>query len=108
MFIVYDSNGSITNIDTHEPGPIFNFIEVTDVPVNVQSDYKIIEGVLTKRDESYSPHPYHHVLSRLQEYNINTQLAALSDDINAGLFGEAAKSGSFMTYINNVKSKYPK
>jgi hypothetical protein len=108
MYIVYDSNGNITSIDTHKPGPIFRFIEVSNVPENVSTHYIVTDGVLVERDVTYSPHPYNHVISRLQEYNINTQLAALSDDINAGFFGEAAKTGSFITYVNAVKAKYPK
>ena len=108
MYIVYDSNGNITSIDTHKPGPIFRFIEIIDVPDRVYADYRVVDGVLVERDVAYSPHQYHHAISRLQEYNINTQLAALSDDINAGFFGEAAKTGSFITYVNAVKAKYPK
>lgn len=45
---------------------------------------------------------------RFQEYSIIEQLARLTDDINAGLFGEAAKTGSFMSMINGIKNKYPK
>jgi len=108
MYLIYDSNGNITSANTHKPGPIFDFIEIFDIPENVYTDYKVVDGTLVERDEAYSPHPYHHAISRLQEYNINTQLAALSDDINAGIFGEAAKTGSFITYINAVKAKYPK
>lgn len=108
MYLVYDSNGNITSIDTHQPGPIFNFIEVTDVPDEVYANYKVVDGALVEREVTYSPHPYHYAISRLQEYNIHTQLAALSDDINAGIFGEAAKTGSFITYINAIKAKYPK
>jgi hypothetical protein len=108
MYIVYDSNGNITSIDTHRPGPIFRFIEVLSVPDRVSTHYIVKDGVLVERDVAYSPHSYHHAISRLQEYNINTQLAALSDDINAGFFGEAAKTGSFITYVNAVKAKYPK
>ena len=108
MYLIYDSNGNITSTDTHKPGPIFDFIEIFDIPENVYADYKVVDGTLVKRDEVYSPHTYHHAISRLQEYNINTQLAALSNDIKAGLFGDAAKSGEFMTYVNSVKERYPK
>lgn len=45
---------------------------------------------------------------REKAYNIAQQLEALSNDISAGIFGETAKSGEFMTYINSVKSQYPK
>jgi hypothetical protein len=50
----------------------------------------------------------HYAQKRFQEYIVIEQLARLTDDINAGLFGEAAKSGSFMEMINGIKAKYPK
>ena len=49
-----------------------------------------------------------HIHQREKAYNINLQLELLSNDIANGIFGEAAKSGEFMTYINSVKSQYPK
>jgi hypothetical protein len=41
-------------------------------------------------------------------YNIAEQLARLSDDIEAGLFGEAAKTGQFIEYVRSVKASIPK
>ena len=62
-----------------------------------------VEGV-----ELQDPFKIHYAHSRFNEYIIHEQLAALSNDIKAGLFGDAAKSGEFMTYINSVKERYPK
>ena len=54
------------------------------------------------------PLQIHYTHQRFAEYTIHEQLARLTDDINAGLFGESAKTGSFMTMINGIKAKYPK
>jgi hypothetical protein len=48
------------------------------------------------------------MFKRMKMYNLNEQLNYLYDDIKAGLFGEAAKSGSFVAYLDAVKSQYPK
>jgi hypothetical protein len=58
--------------------------------------------------EHIDPLHIHYAQRRFQEYSVIEQLARLSDDINAGIFGEAAKTGSFITYINAIKAKYPK
>jgi len=45
---------------------------------------------------------------RLGNYPTNgEQFAALWDDIDAGLFGEAAKTGRFYLDVKEVKDKYP-
>ena len=48
------------------------------------------------------------ILKRIKEYNISEQLNLLYDDINQGLFGEAAKTGKFFNYIKEIKEKYPR
>lgn len=45
---------------------------------------------------------------RQKDYNIALQLDLLYKDIEAGLFGEAAKAGGFATYIRDIKQRYPK
>jgi hypothetical protein len=50
----------------------------------------------------------HPSLVRLQNWDIGQQLNLLYDDINNGLFGEAAKTGEFFEYVKNIKLKYPK
>ena len=52
--------------------------------------------------------PEHWSISRVKEYSIAYQLELLVDDINNGVFGEAAKSGKLNTYIQAIKAKYPK
>ena len=47
-------------------------------------------------------------IMRIITYDIAQQLNFLFDDIQSGLFGEAAKTGKFMTYIQEVKDQYPK
>jgi len=44
---------------------------------------------------------------RMQEYKIGQQLNYLYDDIEAGLFGEAAKTGKFVAFLSDIKSKLP-
>jgi len=45
---------------------------------------------------------------RVTKYpTLSAQFAALYDDINAGLFGDAAKEGIFYKSIKNIKDRYP-
>lgn len=107
MYLLYDDSGTITSIDSHEPGPIFKWIYIDHVPSDVQEQYWVVGGNLEKR-----PVPliveYPYAISRITEYDIATQLELIVDDINDGVFGESAKNGRFMAYIKNIKSKYPK
>jgi hypothetical protein len=48
------------------------------------------------------------VLKRVREYDIGWQLNYLYDDVKAGLFGEAAKTGQFVQFLESIKDKYPK
>ena len=45
---------------------------------------------------------------RKHAYDIEEQLNFLYDDIQAGVFGEAAKSGAFATYVAGIKDQFPK
>ena len=45
---------------------------------------------------------------RKQKYIISFQLEKLYDDIDAGLFGEEAKTGQFYLYIKGIKDSIPK
>lgn len=45
---------------------------------------------------------------RKEQYIISFQLEKLYDDINAGLFGEDAKTGQFYLYIKGIKDSIPK
>jgi hypothetical protein len=44
---------------------------------------------------------------RMQEYNVGQQLNLLYDDIQAGVFGEAAKTGRFVAFLSEIKSRLP-
>jgi hypothetical protein len=107
MYLLYNDSGIITSIDSHKPGPIFKWIYIDPVPSDVQEQYWVVDGVLEKR-----PVPlvieYPYAISRIIEYDIATQLELIVDDINDGVFGEAAKNGRFIAYIKNIKAKYPK
>lgn len=55
--------------------------------------------------QSINEYPY----LRKPEYGeINNQLDKLYHDINNGLFGENAKTGTWFNHVKNVKEKYPK
>lgn len=41
-------------------------------------------------------------------YDVATQLDALWHDIDRGVFGEAAKTGEFFRYIQEIKQAIPK
>ena len=58
-------------------------------------------------------HPDDHLdiqpqIRRLKTYDIAEQLNLLYDDIRDGKLGEAAKTGKFFTYIQEIKQRYPK
>ena len=45
---------------------------------------------------------------RRYAYDVEEQLNFLYDDIQAGVFGEAAKAGRFATYVAGIKDQFPK
>lgn len=49
-----------------------------------------------------------YIIKRMKAYDVNQQLNFLYDDIEAGLFGEAAKTGKFCQLIQQVKQDIPK
>lgn len=49
-----------------------------------------------------------YVIRRMKAYDVNQQLNFLYDDIEAGLFGEAAKTGKFYQLIQQIKQDIPK
>lgn len=53
--------------------------------------------------------PRRQLLRRRREaYDIAHELNLLVDDIEAGCFGEAAKSGQFAQYVRDIKQRFPK
>jgi hypothetical protein len=60
---------------------------------------------LVEVDEQPALHPN---IQRLQAYHIGDQLNFLFDDIEAGLFGEQAKTGKFYACVLAVKAQFPK
>ena len=47
-------------------------------------------------------------IMRIITYDIAQQLNFLFDDIQSGLFGEAAKTGKFAAYVQAIKTQFPK
>ena len=65
------------------------------------------------------PAPPENIVQKLNELNqwrnerqnlyvVATQLEKLYDDVDAGLFGEAAKTGEFYNFIKGIKDDIPK
>lgn len=55
--------------------------------------------------QSINEYPY----LRKPEYGeINNQLDKLYHDINNGLFGDNAKTGTWFSHVKSIKEKYPK
>jgi hypothetical protein len=50
----------------------------------------------------------HHREDRSKKYDIAHQLDLLYQDIQDGVFGDAAKQGKFSQYVQSVKSAIPK
>jgi hypothetical protein len=50
-----------------------------------------------------------YMFCRFHEFDfVGNQLDLLYKDIQAGLFGESAKTGQFANYISSIKQQYPK
>jgi hypothetical protein len=70
--------------------------------------YQVVNGELVERSQPVEE-PLDYTFVRSQEYkDIGTQLDLLYKDIQAGLFGDAAKTGQFAQNILAVKQQYPK
>lgn len=69
--------------------------------------YKIFDKDLNIVEVAELP-PLPNELQRLQHYGIGEQLNLLYDDVDAGLFGEAARTGQFFQYLKGIKDKFPK
>lgn len=65
------------------------------------------------------PAPPENIVAKLNELNgwrnerqnlyvIATQLEKLYDDVDGGLFGDAAKTGEFYNFIKGIKDSIPK
>ena len=77
------------------------------------------DNILPEENEINFPAPAAEIAGKLAELNewrvkrqnlyiISIQLEKLYDDINAGIFGESAKTGEFYTYIKGIKDSIPK
>jgi len=77
------------------------------------------DNIVPEENEINFPAPPVEIAAKLAELNewrvkrqnlyiLSIQLEKLYDDVNAGLFGEDAKTGEFYTYINNIKDSIPK
>lgn len=87
---------------------------------NTQSDIPESPTLVEPVGENVIPEPNPEVITRMWELtqhnharelaygSIENELDMLYKDINAGLFGDAAKTGSFYLHIKSVKDSNPK
>jgi len=96
-----DNNNPLMNIPSIMQEDLDNgIVSIVDKNHNVF----ITDNEITTA-QSINEFPY----LRKPEYGeINNQLDMLYHDINNGLFGENAKTGTWFSHVKNVKEKYPK
>lgn len=71
------------------------------------SEYKVEDGQIVPRETAQSIDDYK--FNRYHNFAyVGEQLDLLYKDIQAGVFGEAAKTGQFAAYISTIKGLYPK
>jgi hypothetical protein len=106
IFLTYNAEGFITGIHTgSQCGSTEPHIVVAEVPERVQTEYKIIDQQLVP----FKSNPYDSMYYRMSAYrDVGQQLNLLYDDIQADVFGEAAKTGKFAAYIQQLKQQFPK
>jgi len=107
IYITYQTDGLITGKYNSPPPEFMDSISIDVDVANIEQTHMVVDGQLVEREFLYQP-DIHPTIKRLKEYDINKQLNLLVDDINAGLFGEAAKTGRFMNYIMDIKNRHPK
>jgi hypothetical protein len=113
-YVLYDQDGSIIQQGVSDKQslralslmtPEYKVLEIADKIADINS-VKVENGILVAVEkEQISDYAF----SRYHDYpSIGHQLDCLYKDIQAGLFGEAAKQGLFCSAIAEVKTKYPK
>jgi len=70
----------------------------------------LFEEILSEVDRMENLYAfYEYSRNRKQNYkNISDQLDLLYQDINSGLFGDSAKTGSWFTHVKSIKDEFPK
>jgi hypothetical protein len=115
-YVIYDSQGVI-QAQGSAPENNIRFIRasLTDLyllevenKVENADFYLVVDGHLTEVSQATeTSHDYRFI--RNQAYgSIGYQLDLLYKDIQAGLFGEAAKGSQFANFISSIKTQYPK
>lgn len=114
-FVIYDSEGTIVQQGSSSPGQIpilkrtlgnLKFLAINE-PLSNCDSYQVVDGLVVER-ASVEP-PVDYAFNRFHNYqSIGNQLDLLYKDIQAGVFGEAAKTGQFASAILAVKQQYPK
>ena len=112
QYIVYDNDGSIIQQGNasekayaiKKANTRFNIMQISQPLTNLDC-YKVEQGVIVEQ----TPPDHNYGFKRFHNYpSIGHQLDCLYKDIQAGVFGETAKTGAFASLISSVKQQYPK
>lgn len=115
-YVIYDNQGVI-QAQGSAPENNIRFIRASltdlyllevDTKVENTDFYLVVDGHLTLVTEA-NPTLHDYRFIRNQAYgSIGYQLDLLYKDIQAGLFGDLAKTGQFVNFISSIKTQYPK
>ena len=115
-YILYDGQGTIVQQGSAQERNLriirltlngLNLLEVAGKLDDIDR-YQVVNGELAVRSQP-AEQSLDYTFVRSQEYqDIGSQLDLLYKDIQAGLFGDAAKTGQFAAHILAVKQQYPK
>jgi hypothetical protein len=115
-FVIYDQQGTIVQQGSSSPAHIpvlkktlgeLKFLVVDD-PLSNCDAHMVVDGRVVERAVPAEPQ-LDYAFTRHHNYgSLGSQLDLLYKDIQAGLFGDPAKTGQFATYILAVKQQYPK
>lgn len=83
------------------------FTQYNDPDGNSEPTKEEIDTEVDRMQNLYAFYEYSR--NRKQNYkNISDQLDLLYQDINSGLFGDSAKTGSWFTHVKSIKDEFPK
>lgn len=115
-FIIYDQQGTIVQQGSSDRSQVaslkkhlgdLQFLEILE-PLSSCNAYYVEDSLVKLRSEE-NVADIDYAFTRHHNYaSIGNQLDLLYKDIQAGLFGDAAKTGQFATHILAVKQQYPK
>tara|TARA_B100000085_G_C18245557_1_gene391712 strand:- start:78 stop:524 length:447 start_codon:yes stop_codon:yes gene_type:complete len=83
------------------------FIQYSDPDGNPEPTKEQIDAEVDRMENLYAFYEYSRI--RKEKYgSVSNQLDLLYKDIESGLFGDSAKTGSWFTHVKTIKENYPK